>query len=650
MNRGKEKRKHIIEFSNPPHWYSQYSWSPVPDDAEDFFGREIELLGFWDQMTKLTRTGCGTKTNYAFVGQRKLGKTAYLKRCYNIAFWEQDEVVPFYYSFSQQDGNDEECVIQISDLQVHMPREFLRQFFAYCTKDQAFLRLNSCEKIIDYARKLKFPELEELADCIHNCLNDINNSHGSSMMFNIWQFTQKLSFFVGKKCLLIIDEAQEMETSIYYNGECCSCKSSIADIIQKHHSLVFVSGSNVSMLVNNFLDYSFSNRISQFDFTPLEVEDAKKLIQKRCPSGYKKLADDLLELVGGNPYYIDIVLGFNMKYNSHHKQNKDFSSRQGLLRAYDFEVLNPKGEIYLFWRSHLRKNKKDLNHDPKGKKGLTLQLLYKISSNPHKNFTYNELAKEFSVKEDTIEVKLEQLIKANLIEPTNGVGFFAHAFPDKVLPVIINNAYHKLIIEGPSESVAQKALVDYNAIINACEKKAKQLDRELQKASKRFAKVKKKFLKTNFELAQLDKEISSALGKLYLQKGMHKENKIRKKVRRMITNKQHLFANCQLQGDVHSINITSSAGTGCQIDIYAKLRENNNKEFALLAEVKNHKNKVGIAAARKFVASVKRAKEEYKLKNVVAVYISVNGFSKNAQQFLQKHDIKTANSEQVFIS
>ena len=447
--------------------------------------------------------------------------------------------------------------------------------------------------------------------------------------------------------MLIIDEAQEMETSIYEGDEQRPCKASISDIIQKQHSLVMISGSNVSMLAHNFLDYSFANRFERQDFTNLEPKDAEKLVVHCCANGYKNLAKDVIELVGENPYYINSLFSYNIRYVKKYKKDKDFSSKDGLLRAYDFEVFHSKGIIYNFWHTHLHKTKEDLNRDPKGKKGLALQLLYKISSNPNIEITYRSLAKEFQTKEDIITRKVKQLENANLIEPT-GVALFAHAFPDKVLPVIINRLYHQIIVQGPNKNVAEEAVQAYIKRIKKSERTCDDLELEIGRAEEKLKSIKKRLVGMKINLTSLQKNTEAAMGKVNLKKGVARENSIRKKIRQMVRKKQGWFSDFKLDGDVHSINITGSKGTGCQIDVFARLC-NNKKSFALLAEMKDRKTKTGIADARKFVASIKRAKIEYKLKNIVSVYISTSGFSKNAQAYLESFGIQCAYSERVFI-
>ena len=197
MNKARKHNRNITLENKPP-WYRQYDWSPVPDNTSYFVGREIEFFGFWYQMANLVGSGKHQKSNYAFIGQRKIGKTAYLKRCYNIAFWEQDEVVPFYYSFSQNDGCDQRRVIQMASLKQTMPIEFLQQFFAYYTKNRVFLSCSSVERIVETVAKTEMLHKELLLTSVETCLDQIEKAQDTFMLQNIWELTQHLSLVVGK--------------------------------------------------------------------------------------------------------------------------------------------------------------------------------------------------------------------------------------------------------------------------------------------------------------------------------------------------------------------------------------------------------------------------------------------------------------------
>jgi predicted AAA+ superfamily ATPase len=66
----------------------------VPSD--EFTDRE-ELIG------ELVATACNTPRDITFstaiVGQRRMGKTSVMEQLYNRLFWEEDEVVPIYFTF-----------------------------------------------------------------------------------------------------------------------------------------------------------------------------------------------------------------------------------------------------------------------------------------------------------------------------------------------------------------------------------------------------------------------------------------------------------------------------------------------------------------------------------------------------------------------
>jgi len=64
--------------------------------ADEFTDRRelIDRLLWWAAQTPRDIT-----PSTAIVGPRRLGKTAVLEQVYNRLFWEQDAVVPIYFSF-----------------------------------------------------------------------------------------------------------------------------------------------------------------------------------------------------------------------------------------------------------------------------------------------------------------------------------------------------------------------------------------------------------------------------------------------------------------------------------------------------------------------------------------------------------------------
>ena len=68
----------------------------------------------------------------AIVGQRRLGKTSVMEHTYNRLFWEQDDVVPIYFTFALNTTSDEFAEVYFAN--------FLQQYVAFRLKDEQLAR------------------------------------------------------------------------------------------------------------------------------------------------------------------------------------------------------------------------------------------------------------------------------------------------------------------------------------------------------------------------------------------------------------------------------------------------------------------------------------------------------------------------------
>jgi hypothetical protein len=110
------------------------AWHPpifqtVP--ADEFTDRE-EIIGRLMQMA--ARAPRDMTLSTATVGRRRLGKTAVLEQAYNRLFWEQDAVVPIYFTFEARPVTSTEFAVAYFT-------NFLRQFIAFRRKDDALVRM-----------------------------------------------------------------------------------------------------------------------------------------------------------------------------------------------------------------------------------------------------------------------------------------------------------------------------------------------------------------------------------------------------------------------------------------------------------------------------------------------------------------------------
>lgn len=531
-----------------PNFYQTYDWSPKNDKGVIFAGREIELRDFWQEIHNLI-DGDG-KNNTAYIGHRKLGKTTFLERCYNLVFWEQSEVLPYYYSFPQQ---EEDKTYEVQEIAEQMSLDLLKQAIAFMTKDPEVLNFLFEELLYDYIHEKKLPKASLVIKTLKMAKTKRLEAKGPARLRIIWQVCDALARMWNKKPLIIIDEAQEMDLVLCENGKITPCGHSITDIIQQRNILTVVSGSLVSVLVHKFLSDKIANRFSKMIFTPLEQSDAYRLIQNLCDDkAYSGIEKDIYDLVGGNPYYIRTLLLPTKHFTKVMKKEKIFNSQKNLREIYDFEVFHQKGEIYDFWRRHLTKYSHSLNNDPKGKKGLSIKILYKIATSEKNSLSFEELSEEFAVKIPIIREKVLQLRDADLIESPFPVTD-AYKIADKVLGVVVANYFYRILFGSKKQAEEE---ID----------RLTRLENRVEKLESNVKTVKQELLFLS------SKEVKSAQGLLSLRKGIKNETIIHKKLQKGAKKQQGIFKGYQCSNKFQSINVASVDGSGCQIDLFAEMR------------------------------------------------------------------------------
>nr|MBC8254873.1 hypothetical protein [Ardenticatenia bacterium] len=135
----------------------RYIFTPACPE-ELFTDREDELATLWrlGANAALRRT-----TSTALIGLRRLGKTELFKRIHGKLFFEQDEVVPIFFSYQGQN-------LTTGPLAGTYLREFLRQYFAFTEhKELSFLR-KGLDFLLDFAEDTGSPFVDWIVDRYRN--------------------------------------------------------------------------------------------------------------------------------------------------------------------------------------------------------------------------------------------------------------------------------------------------------------------------------------------------------------------------------------------------------------------------------------------------------------------------------------------------
>lgn len=124
-------------------------------NPELFIGRKKELDYYLKWISNIKER---KSKSTAILARRKMGKTALLERLYNITFYKNDGVIPFYYEFKENE-------MWLGDFCVDFFITFAYQYLAFKTRKRQYLKpidKNNFDIIKSIARNEGFEDLSGL--------------------------------------------------------------------------------------------------------------------------------------------------------------------------------------------------------------------------------------------------------------------------------------------------------------------------------------------------------------------------------------------------------------------------------------------------------------------------------------------------------
>lgn len=287
-----------------------------PVTGANFFNRRKEL----DELVRTIRPlKKGSSKYLALIGQRKIGKTSLLRHfvegvndpklvCYEMDCWEKKLVPKTFF---------QEYLLQVIDRYLY---EFYTDRFHVSMKrslipESAFLSL------ISDIRALKIDALNEATEC----LLELRANRFSDLLFTaIINFPEKLAQETGIYFVSIIDEFQELTDLNRFKP----IKDTIGDIYaflranwQRHEKINYIiagskyiiAGSKISMMKELVAsEHSpFFQHFKIIEINAFSKTDAKKMLAKLSEQASNPIPDEfaerMIELMGTNPFYLQIV-------------------------------------------------------------------------------------------------------------------------------------------------------------------------------------------------------------------------------------------------------------------------------------------------------------------------------------------------------
>jgi hypothetical protein len=397
-----------------------------------FTGRKEELAYFLKWLNDIKER---KSMSTAILARRKMGKTAILERLFNITFYKNDGVIPFYYEIK-------EIKMWVGDFCVDFFLTFVYQYIAFKTRNIDYLKpieKNNFETIKQITGKEWFDDLTAL-------INSVEYSYTHENVDILWNTVREAPLTIAhrKKEFIVqmIDEFQFLNAMIYWDkrksddqladtlagGYLSTAESKIAPLL--------VSGSWVGWLMdelNNMLPARFRYKFLK----NMPENEASEVLFK-----YSRFFDvpvteetafSLVRISEGNPFYISSVIRSDYP-------DKDLISIDGLTGTLEFETLDDQGLIKSSWMEYMAKAFPKIND--RNAKNIVLHL----GKHRDREWTRDELreALKLEMPDGDLEKKLKALVKADIIN--KGSSYYCYrGVNDNIFDKVFRGVYDEEI-------------------------------------------------------------------------------------------------------------------------------------------------------------------------------------------------------------
>jgi hypothetical protein len=577
-----------------------YAYEERIGNPDLFTGRKAELDYFLKWISDIKER---KSQSTAMLARRKMGKTAIMERLFNITFYKNDGVIPFYYEIKEND-------IWLVDFCRDFFLTFIYQYIAFKSRKSEYLAPEGKNNF----EKARTAAVNEGLEYLTGVIDSVEYAVVHEQIDSLWETvrTAPHTMAVRRKEFIVqmIDEFQFMNTMIYWDrrkknpaknlagGYLSTAESKIAPLL--------VSGSWVGWLMNELKSLLPTRFYYEF-LENMPRDEAVEMIYKF--SRYfdvpvtQETAYLLTEIAEGSPFYISSLI--RSRYRA-----KDLTTANGLIDTLEFETLDKRGNIKTTWMEYITSAFNKVNG--KNAKNIVLYLC----QHRDREVTRQELLEKLPLDwDDTkLEEKLEALVRGDII--TQGPTHFDYrGVQDKIFDKVFRGVYEKEIREFDVGMIRK----EYSA-----------------------------------ELQKLEKQYNRLLGKYNNQKGLFVEYLILEQLRVHGRDKNGLlksitrnlpddFDFCEYSR-VWRYDSSPEYTKRFSVDIFA--RAENPGDYSIIGEVKSRDvKKFSKEEALEFEKKFAGVKKLEKIERAVGFIFSRSGFTKEAQDYCREQGIACSEDE-----
>jgi len=567
---------------------------------ELFTGRKEELAYFLKWINDIKEE---KSQSTAILARRKMGKTAILERLFNITFYKNDGVIPFYYEIK-------EVKMWMGDFCKDFFLTFIYHYIAFKTRKKEYLDPMGgfdFEKVVGIVKKEGIPYL---VDLIKGVEHEYTHEYVDTLWTMVRDAPRRLAARQGEFIIQMIDEFQFLNAMIYRDKDMKILVNDLAggylSTAESKIAPLLVSGSWVGWLMNE-LNTMLPSRFRYKYLKNMPENEATEVLYNYSRFFDVPLTEEtaylLIGLTEGSPFYISAVIRSDCP-------GKNLATVDGLTRTLEFETLDGQGIIKSTWMEYISSAFPQIND--RNAKNIVLHL----SKHRDRELTRLDLLNDLNLDmtDGELEKKLKALVKADIINQ-GASNFRYRGVNDNIFDKVFRGVYEEEIREFDVKVIAKEY-------------------------SEEFEKLKKQY--------------SSLLGKHNYQKGYfaeylildqlrihaHTKNELLKSITRYLPDG---FDFCDYNR-VWKYDSSPEYARKFNVDIFAS--PVNAGDYAIIGEVKSRDIKKfskeeAIEFERKFL-------EVKKLENIdraVGFIFSRSGFTTDAEDYCQKKGLACSEDE-----
>lgn len=569
-------------------------------DPDLFTGRKEELAYFLKWIADIKKR---KSQSIALLARRKMGKTAIMERLFNITFYRDDGVIPFYYEVK-------EIEMWVVDFCKDFFLTFIYQYIAFKTRKKEYLDPMggyAFEKVVDIAEKEGLSYLTEL---IKGVEYEYTHEHVDTLWGLVREAPKRLAARRGEFIVQLIDEFQFLNSMIYWDKS----KDNVADTLaggylstaESKVAPLLVSGSWVGWLMN-LLKMMLPARFKYIFLKDMPKDEAVEMVFKYSRFFEVPVTEETVYLIAefseGSPFYISSILRSEYR-------GKDLTSKEGLAETLEFETLSNQGVIKITWMEYVNTAFNKVND--RNAKRIVLHLC----KHKGRELTRKELLDDLQLgmADEELEEKLEALVKGDIIE--QGVSNYRYrAVGDSIFDKVFRGVYQDEIEHFEVGEIK------------------KEYDRSLETLRKQYFRLQGKYNRQKGYFAEyliLDQLLYRA----------RKKNKLLKSITRYLPGD---FNFCDYSR-VWRYDGSVEFGRDFNVDVFARPADAGN--YSIIGEVKSREarkfsKEEAVAFAGKF-AEVKKVEH---IDRAVGFIFSRRGFTREAEAYCRENGFACSEDE-----